>query len=401
MTSVVDTSVKFYTSQMDGTAKPNISATAGTIIAAIDACIAGFDSKACTINISGTVATVAWTGLHSCMTDTVVNIGGCTGAWTALNGEQKIVSKTAGTSSATFNVAGGTPTGAVSGSPTIAMAGLPAWSKVFSGTNVAVYRSSDLLSLGMYFRVDDSVATHIRMVGYESMTDVNTGLGAWPTAAQLAGGLYMNPKGNGATSTPQLWALFADQRSIHLANGMFSMNVANNFTTVFHGFGDATAFRPGGDPWMSYICGTNSSNPVTMYGGLDSYTAAIAIYAPRTYTGLGQAVGVGNNPYTGASASGSDVTLGAFPSVIDGVMRISPRIFTQSNYPRGEVPGVYHIPHNNVADSFKTGDRILGTGSLSGKRFFMLNPPTTTIGNNTTSSANSGGSLVDIVGPWR
>ena len=44
------------------------------------------------------------------------------------------------------------------------------WTEAFTGTNVACFKSSDVTSNGHYLRVDDSVATPLRVIGYESMT---------------------------------------------------------------------------------------------------------------------------------------------------------------------------------------------------------------------------------------
>ena len=400
MTSPVDTSVKFWSSLMDGVAKPTISGALGSYIALIDALIAGFDSKSCTINVAGGVATVAWSGLHSCMTDTVVLISGATGAWTDLNGEQKITAKTPGAASATFATALGN--GAATGSITIAMAPLPYWTKVFAGTNLAAYRSLDPLSNGFFHRIDDT-NYWIRCIGYETMTDVNTGLGLFPTTALLNGGTY-SYKSNliGAAVNP--WVVFADSRSIHFMLAANFQNGAGGFHGPLHGFGDGVATRPGGDPWISYMSGTNASALSSGYGGLDSPIASGVVYVPRNYTGLGSSYAVNSWPFSGSTnlASGADSIFGSFPSPLDGIMRLSPRVLAQSGFIRAWVPGVYHAPHSLVADSFRFGDRVTGSGSLAGKRFFVINPPSTTWGGVTQiSSASCGASFIDVVGPWR
>ena len=50
----------------------------------------------------------------------------------------------------------------------------------------------------MVLRVDDTTTTYATVKGYEAMTDVNTGSGAWPSAARY---LY-----KAANSTPVGWA---------------------------------------------------------------------------------------------------------------------------------------------------------------------------------------------------
>lgn len=72
------------------------------------------------------------------------------------------------------------------------------WAKEFSGTNLAVYRAPSGNRLRI--RVNDTGTTVARVVGYETMTDVDTGVNPFPTAAQVSGGLYVR-KSETADST--------------------------------------------------------------------------------------------------------------------------------------------------------------------------------------------------------
>ena len=65
------------------------------------------------------------------------------------------------------------------------------WTKTV-GTNVAAYKQGTGGS-GMSLRVDNSVSAvgYARVVGYESMTDVNTGSNAFPLESQITGGAYL------------------------------------------------------------------------------------------------------------------------------------------------------------------------------------------------------------------
>jgi hypothetical protein len=210
MTSVVDTSVKFFTSQMSGA--PALPGVAGALIALLDACAKdGFDLKTLTsLTVAGGVATAAYTGTHSAMVDAVVLIAGVTGGpsgWAGLNGEQKITGKP-GAASVTF--ATNLPDGIYTGTITMKMAPL-GFAKPFSGVNLAAYRSLDPMSTGMYLRVDDTAAQTARVFGCESMSDINTYAGQFPTNAQMAGGGYWG-KSSVANSVPVQWALIGDSR---------------------------------------------------------------------------------------------------------------------------------------------------------------------------------------------
>src|SRR5574337_1914064 len=58
------------------------------------------------------------------------------------------------------------------------------WAKPYSGTNLAAYRAAT--GNRFYFRVDDSGTVEARISGYETMSDVNTGTGQFPTTAQIS-----------------------------------------------------------------------------------------------------------------------------------------------------------------------------------------------------------------------
>ncbi len=54
-------------------------------------------------------------------------------------------------------------------------------------------------------------AATARVVGYESASDINTGTGPFPTAAQVGGGLYW-PKSGTASSAARTWRCIASSR---------------------------------------------------------------------------------------------------------------------------------------------------------------------------------------------
>jgi hypothetical protein len=88
------------------------------------------------------------------------------------------------------------------------------WEKVFTGTNLAVYRSTDPNSTRLFLRVNDTALNDARVVGYETMSDVNTGTGPFPTGTQLSGGLYIR-KSPQTTYDPRTWALYCDSRAFY------------------------------------------------------------------------------------------------------------------------------------------------------------------------------------------
>lgn len=403
MTSPVDTSVKFFTSQMSGA--PVLSGTAGSMIALLDACLKdGFDTKTLTaLTVASGVATASWSGSHSAVVDAVVLIAGVTGGpagFAGMNGEQKVVAKP---TSASLTFATALPDGTYTGTITMKMAPL-GFLKPFAGANLAAYKSSDPASTGMFLRVDDSATTVVRVVGYESMSDISTGVGPFPTAAQISGGGYWGKSGT-ANATAVQWAVFGDSRGfiIHVCPSFGAS--PTNVHGLTRGFGDAVALRPGGDPYGCFLnySITSSSAPGQTDAQLD-YGTAVQTAFPRAFTGLGSSVLHGVYPYSGTTAalSGVDNSLGPFPSPVDGSLRMSRRYFaTAANAvsPRAELPGLYSVPQSQVFDSIRFGDKTPGTGLLSGRNFFALNP-TNSSTNNAPTNASTGVSLVDVTGPW-
>lgn len=398
MTSPVDTGVKFFSSMMANA--PVLGGAAGTGIALLDACLKdGFDTKTATITVAGGVATVAWTGTHSCLKESVIQVLGVTGAMTALNGEQKVTSKPTATS-CTFATA--VADGTASGSITIKMAPL-GWAKPFAGANLAGYQSQSILSPKHFLRVDDTSTTLMRVVGYETMSDVNTGLGAFPTNAQVvAGGMW--PKRQAASATGVPWILVGDDRMFYLVVSPYGAGPTSwAFNSTIRGFGDPITYKPSGDAYATML---NSSTQLSVASAMDGDFANPSVanmYTPRTFTGLGTAMNHYTSAFTGGTnASGLFATLGVFPNSIDGALYLSKKFMTVSGdgTPRGEVPGLRHIPQTGVRQAMVPGDIWPGTGLDAGKNFMVL-PCTSTSLNSVESDGSSGRMMVDVTGPWR
>lgn len=403
MTSPVDTSVKYFTSAMANA--PVLSGTVGAMIALLDACLKdGFDSKTLSsLVVSGGVATATYTGTHASMVDAVVLIAGVSGGPTGfvgLNGEQKITG-VPGSTTRTFATA--LPDGTYTGTITMKMA--PAgWTKAFTGTNLAAYKSSNPASTGMLLRVDDTQTMTVRVVGYEAMSDVNTGSGPFPTAAQISGGGYW-PKSTVASSAACPWVLVADDRTmlIHLVPGLPSSPTYVHGCT--RGFGDAIPLKPGGDAFGCFLSYSVQAGSASMYdSALDGVQANQYTAFPRSYSGVGSASLHSCLPYTGQNAlSGIDTLLGPFPSQVDGSLKLSRRYFataTTAQPPRADCPGLLSVPQSLTFDTFRMNDRIAGAGIFAGRNLIAVNP-TSAFMSGSPNNTNTGASFIDVTGPWR
>lgn len=387
--------VKWMRDSMRGA--PQISGTAGTLIGALDAfLLTGFGTvTALSVTVASGIGT-ATVNAGSYFDDfAVVLIAGATP--TALNGEARVLSHT--NTSITFET--DAPDGTATGTITLKYAPVGSWEKTYSGTNIACYRSTDVLSPGQFLRVDDTGTTYARVVGYESMTDANTGSGPFPTTALFSGGGYWH-KSAVASSAAARYALAADSRAVLQAIEPGTGSNALYRCSNIRGFGDPIVLAPGGDAWATFLSANGSStgnfNYATLCGGpassLIGFTAS-----PRAFTALGSALFVDVQPFTGVAAgtSGSDATLGAAPSVVDGQIKLS-RLFLReqaTNSPaRDIVPGVLYVPQSGLASLEVPGNIEPGTGEWAGRQLLAVG---------TGNSANTplGIAYIDITGPWR
>lgn len=393
MTSPVDTSVKHFHNGMEGA--PVLSGTAGTLVALLDAClITGFGLKSATsLTVTDGVATLSFSGLHAADVHRVILIEGVTGAMADLNGEQRITAVGSGSVSFATAVANGTAAGTI----TFKMAPVGGWEKTYSATNKAVYRSLSVESTGMYLRIDDTGTTAARTRGYESMSDVDTGSGPFPTDAQISGGGYL-PKSSSANSNPVTWNLVADARAVvlNIAPGSVYAATAVSGQTSF--FGDFEPFLTGGDAYaFSITAYPNSSASVS--GSVDGSESS-AQYAPRNYTGLGNSAAHTAKAEIGTTTvSGTDTSFGVFPSPVDGGLRLSRRLLLDnaSSAPRGALPGIYTVPQSGVGTQIAPRSLLPGSGPLAARTLLAVG--TATSGYSFPSNS-LGISFIDITGPW-
>lgn len=401
MTSPVDTSVKFFTSEMTGA--PTLNGVAGALISVLDAClVSGFGATTATgLSVTDGVATLTFSGSHAASVDSVILVAGS--SISALNGEQKVIARRSGEVDFATDEADGTASGTI----TFKMA--PAgWTKAFSGTNLAAYKIADPTAHGggMYLRVDDTGTMTARVVGYVSMIDISTGTGPFPTSVQLSGGGYW-AKARAANSTPVPWALFADGRAVILsvAPGVASTASWSGMQTRI--FGDCIPRRLTGDPFAVLLAISAAGAAADIGGGsgsLDITPAATnGFYLPASYSGLGgSTVGV-CKPYFGSTSVGSGndaATAGTFPSPVSGElflskMRVQETVATNMP-PRADVPGFFFVPQAVPVTTFPAFSVVPGSGDLAGRNLMAI--PSNT--SNAAASGN-GAAFVDITGPWR
>ncbi|MDH1472948.1 hypothetical protein N5F13_00435 [Comamonas thiooxydans] len=389
MASPVDTSVKHFYSAMAGA--PAVSGTAGSLISALDAClVSGFGAKAVdSAVISGGVCRMSFaSGVSAAKQEAVILVTGASPA--ALNGEQKVTA----VATAWVEFKTDLPDGAVTGSISFKLAPL-GWEKVFSKTNVAVYRPTDPASSRPYIRVDDTNAVFARVQMYESMTDVDTGMGVTPTTA---GGWYWH-KWSSAAATATYWLVIGDSRGFYFLNNLIGATAASQGQSAATSryAGDLNSYRSG-DAWCALLTGINSASYNTVVGCVFSSLSG-GFQLMRASTGIGGAVSCERLVFGGSnSISGIDGTSGSFPSRADNGLRLSTIQITDgvtANGPRGEMPGAFYCPQSGVPAAIGA-DVVLTQGSaqFAGKTVLSLS-----VGS--PNGSPSGIGFFDVTGPWR
>lgn len=393
---MTDTTVKYLHSGMTGA--PVLSGTAGSLIAVLDACLVnGFAvSSVASLVVAGGIATATISAGHSAEVGSVVLVSGATPS--GLNGEKKALTVGAGNTTLTFDATGiadQTATGTI----TLKIAGA-GWAKAFSGTNLAAYKSSDVAATGCYLRVDDSGTTDARVTGYESMTGISTGSGAFQSAA---GGGYW-PKASASGATARNWLLVADKRTFWLWVNTSTTATFENGISV--GFGDFLSYKSG-DAWACALhapaasISASTANSTSAIGyAVASAGAAAGSYAARSFTSLGGAIPIGRYPElfsTGAFYSGNTNHVAPYPNGPNNSLLLSRALLAETDIPalRGVMRGVHYVMQAVGPATFLGRSKISGQGPLAGRNLLAIKgaAPAGTADSNITVFA-------DITGPW-
>lgn len=376
--------VKLYRSTDTGA--PTKSGTAGSDIDVISAClVSGYNPVSIdSLTWKTGVATATCNSGHGYVIGDVLKIEGAITA--AFNGEQRIKSITA--NSFTFDVPGTSFASPVAG--TISARKAPAgWRKAFVGTNIAAFQSQDSDSAQHFLRVNDTGTRFSWVRGYETMTDMETGTGLFPTLTQIAANNYLWIKSDAANATAKEWMLIADSRFFIMITRPWA---AQGCSIVW--FGDPILFDVG-DKSATIIQAHSSANPgfAGDAGRLYVNGEMTGRYMARGFHGVGGAVqyglyGNGIQTYSGY-ASGW-----AFPNPSGSGALVQPLIIGEPNLSnaRGLLPGLYQVLHNQPLSH---GDTLpIKAWDGSSRNGVLVDFA--------TDNANvRGRAIIDIDGPWR
>ena len=271
------------------------------------------------------------------------------------------------------------------------------WQKVFSGVNKAVYRATS--GNRFYLRVDDADNNVARVVGYETMTGVDTGTFSFPTQTQVAGGLFLR-KTNGSTGG---WAVFANSTSFYFMPSVSNVNWSPITTDDAGGqffFGEFVSYRLN-DAYNTMIIGATASTLGNGYFGNNSTISVNNVtflpghYLARNAVGLRGSIGcskyTGKLRYETSFGANTRTILGdyddlantkvpVYPDPVSGKVPLMHVHVTEPNNQtvvgfnsesmRGYLPGLW-VP---VVRGFLHGDTMNGGNMLAGKSFIFSHP---------------------------
>lgn len=333
----------WFSNAMDG--MPVLSGANGSLsgLEVLDAVLLnGVNLKTATaLTVASEVATVPFAAAPGYLRHQVLLVGGITGAYAALNGRQRVTAVSGVTVSF---AAPGLPDGTATG--TITCKTPPPetpWEKVYTGTAKAVYRAA--AGNRHFLRCVDggysssSGGGYSRVLGYETMSDVDTGTGPFPTDSQISGGGYWHKAYAGYAPN---WFAVADARGLKLFVMPFPSNPQSGVEWLF----DELEPLSGVDQHHT-ILSCNSSITWDAAGAI-SYRAGGA-YAPRSYSGGGSSILLIQN-----SALRSYTT----PAPAGNALLHCPIVLEESaTSPRGLVRGARRLLHASASLGFGT---ILG-----------------------------------------
>jgi len=257
------------------------------------------------------------------------------------------------------------------------------WTKEFSGTNKAAYRSGSDASCRTYLRADDTAtgfsATETALRGYLAMSDIDTGTDLFPTVAQAANGMHLG-KSNTADATVRPWVAAGDSRTL-----IIFVQVRTGYWES-HYIGDFDSFTPGDaydSVMIGYPTGTTPDGHITSVLGATTSNGSTqwtgAAWIARGYNQLGTAIQASRYQDSGLWGFSSinfpdaaTASWGRIPRVnpVDGGVYTGSMMLMEAttNIPvRGRLRGIRMV--GSYGGEWTTGGQFTGSGVLAGKTY--------------------------------
>lgn len=383
------------------TGAPSLAGQAGSLIGLLDAIlINGYGTASINgITRSGSTVTVETAVAHGLQQGAVALIAGADQV--DYNG-QWIVDTVPDTTHFTFDAGVLTPVSPATGTMTVKRAPV-GLTKAFAGTNKAAYQLPAGTSQAL-LRVDDSTTTYASITGYESMTDVDTGVNG------LATGTSVWAKSSTADATARPWIAWCDDRFVwllvkwHASAGMWSA----------YCWGDTVPFNPldvyctmliadtaigGSNPGSNGEAMRIGHNPTGYIPLTNTWSAPFSGHRmARSYNQIGTSINVGKTSLAAMLASmntnGGKKFIGqdgmAYPSPVDNGFYVQPIYVVHDFAWRARLPGM--LSHLHGLDGLE-GTKLSNLDGLPSHTIELRR--VNAVGSTTYTAA------FDITGPWR
>jgi hypothetical protein len=240
------------------------------------------------------------------------------------------------------------------------------WSKVFSGTNKAVYRAPQ--GNRFYLRVDDTGATGAtaRVRGHVTMSDVDTGTEQWPSVEAFW------PRSDTADASARQWFVIADEKLAYVY-----VNRSTNLITPLgdlYMFGDTPSLIPG-DAYCTHTVGPISAAGNVMSAILSTVSASSGHWSARHASQAAGASGWGkiaNYGRTGGVMGSGNFTY-PYPGLPGSALLMERMLMVNAtpNVIRSVVPGLWAAAHSRPLAHGDTFSGAAGT-YLAGRSFISL-----------------------------
>ena len=416
--------IKYFSSTHVNVTPSTMTCAAGQLTAVLQACLVdGYNYRTTTggITVVGTTATI--NGLpvgHGYDTTQVILVSNSSNS--SLNGEWNVVS--AGSTTVSFTVSGGTLSDGSSNTITVKVAPL-GWANAFPTIgNVACFRSqNNTASNKMFLRVDDNQSYMAKVWGCESMSDLNTpnlGYGVFPgtpTAFTHTWSWYKGSTYNGNTSTAVDWVLIGNDKTFFFLPTCYGYH-ASYYTTngrAVYGFGDLNSYKAA-DAYSTFLMADTQTSASVLYytgegAGLSIYGLAGGNYGAgqciaRNWSSLGSFVPMYKSSlacnlgsFTGGMISGSSSNYiqVPFPNLPDNSLIIHPTYaFEPGFYLRGVLPGNFTVLNQQPLSDRALVSAVTG---YPGRNFILLSCYCGA--SSATPDVTSRGRVAfDMTGPW-
>lgn len=264
------------------------------------------------------------------------------------------------------------------------------WTKPFADSaSVAAYRQATGSMLYLSVRDSDAglfhtaVSAEAQFTGYETMSTVDVGTGAFPTASQGPGASISSSylvirKSKEISTTDRPWTIFADSSSF------YAFVSTGDTANIYYGFafGDIYSVHTGSDAYKCMIVGRNiQSSSAVANEGLSLLTAISTVtpghFIARSWNQLGTSI---TCSVSGDATKGSSTALfGNIAEInsVNGGLYISPvyicEILQQgptANIIRGKMRGFYQLLH--PVTNYVDRQIFSGSGDSVGKTFEIV-----------------------------